>query len=62
MEKRLSEALGEQVRRESGLGAALDVEEPQRTITRLEQQTLDLKASSEDARSNWRLPGKPTSG
>ena len=60
LERRLSEALGEKVRRQSGLGAAPDVEELQRTITGLEQQALDLNASSEDARSNWRLPGKPT--
>lgn len=37
LEKRLSEALGGQVWRESGLGAPTDVEELQRTITRLEQ-------------------------
>jgi DNA polymerase (family 10) len=43
-----AEALGQQVWRESGLGAAADVEELQRTITRLEQQTLDLKASLEE--------------
>lgn len=48
LEKRLSEALGRQVWRESGLGAPADVEELQRTITRLEQQTLDLKASLEE--------------
>ncbi|MGP4091226.1 hypothetical protein [Streptomyces sp. KR55] len=48
MEKRLSEALGEQVWRESGLGAPADVEELQRTITRLEQQTVDLTASLEE--------------
>ncbi|MGW5657840.1 hypothetical protein [Streptomyces humi] len=35
-----------QVWRESGLGVT-DVEELQRTITRLEQQTVDLKASLE---------------
>ncbi|MDX2826635.1 hypothetical protein PV416_37580 [Streptomyces ipomoeae] len=48
LEKRLSEALGEQVWRESGLGAPADVEELQRTITRLEQQTVDLKAVLEE--------------
>lgn len=47
LEKRLSEALGEQVWRGSGLGAPVDVEELQRTITRLEQQTVDLTASLE---------------
>ncbi|MEU1403734.1 hypothetical protein ABZ471_15425 [Streptomyces sp. NPDC005728] len=48
MEKRLSEALGEQAWRESGLGAPTDVEELQRTITRLGQQTVDLRASLEE--------------
>lgn len=48
LEKRLSEALGEQVWRESGLGAPADVEELQRTITRLEHQTVDLKAVLEE--------------
>jgi hypothetical protein len=48
LEKRLSGALGEQVWRESGLGAPADVEALQRTITRLEQQTVELKASLEE--------------
>lgn len=48
LEKRLSVALGEQIWRESGLGAPADVEELQRTITRLEQQTVALKASLEE--------------
>ncbi|GAA3840942.1 hypothetical protein [Streptomyces chiangmaiensis] len=48
LEKRLSEALGEQVWRDSGLGAPADVEELQRTITRLEQQAVDLTASLEE--------------
>ncbi|MFG3016763.1 hypothetical protein ACGFZB_41190 [Streptomyces cinerochromogenes] len=48
LEKRLSEALGEQVWCEFGLGAPADVGELQRTITRLEQQTVDLKAVLEE--------------
>jgi hypothetical protein len=48
LEKRLSEALGEQVWRESGLGAPADVGELQRTITRLEQQTVEMKAALEE--------------
>jgi hypothetical protein len=48
LEKRLSEALGEQVWRESGLGAPADVEELQQTVTRLEQQTVGLRASLEE--------------
>lgn len=48
LEKRLSEALGEQIWRESGVGAPADFEELQRTISRLEQQTGDLTASLEE--------------
>lgn len=48
LEKRLSEALGEQVWHESGLGAPTDVEEHQQTVIRLEQQTVDLRASLEE--------------
>jgi hypothetical protein len=36
LERRLSEALGEQVWRESGFGAPADIDELQRRITRLE--------------------------
>ncbi|WP_329550600.1 hypothetical protein [Streptomyces sp. NBC_00696] len=48
LERRLSEALGEQVWRESGLGAPAAVEELQQTVTRLQQQAVDLKASLEE--------------
>ncbi|MFD8110283.1 hypothetical protein [Streptomyces microflavus] len=48
LETRLSEALGEQAWRESGLGGPADVEELQRMITRLEQQAIDLTASLEE--------------
>jgi chromosome segregation ATPase len=48
LENRLFEAMGEQVWRESGLGAPADIEELQRTITRLEQQTVDLTVSLEE--------------
>ncbi|MGV9343119.1 DUF6262 family protein [Streptomyces sp. NPDC003688] len=48
LEKRLSEVLGEQVWRESGLGAPADIEELQRTIIRLEQQTIDLTGALEE--------------
>ncbi|MER6126273.1 DUF6262 family protein [Streptomyces sp. NPDC001795] len=48
LEKRLSEALGEQVWRESGLGAPADVEELQQTVNRLEQQAVGLRASLEE--------------
>ncbi|MCG7204445.1 hypothetical protein [Streptomyces arenae] len=48
LEKRLSVELREQVWRSSGLGAPADAEERQRTIIRLEQQTVDLKAALEE--------------
>lgn len=48
LEERLSKALGEQVWQESGLGSSADVEELQRTITHLEQQTAGLTASLEE--------------
>ncbi|MBV9162419.1 MAG: hypothetical protein JO281_12890 [Pseudonocardiales bacterium] len=43
LEKRLSEALGEQAWRESGLGAPLDVDALNQKITHLEQQAIDLR-------------------
>jgi hypothetical protein len=43
LEKRLSEALGEQAWRESGLGAPPDIDALQQKITHLEQQAADLK-------------------
>ncbi len=46
LEKRLSEALGEQAWRESGLGAPADT--LNRKITELEQQALDLRLQIEE--------------
>jgi len=43
LEKRLSEALGEQTWRESGLGAPADIDALNQKITHLEQQTADLR-------------------
>ena len=43
LEKRLSEALGEQAWRNSGLGAPLDIDALNQKITHLEQQALDLR-------------------
>ncbi|WP_291408888.1 hypothetical protein [Actinophytocola sp.] len=43
MEKKLSELLGEQAWRESGLGAPADIEQLQRRIADLEQQVVDLR-------------------
>jgi transposase-like protein len=43
LEKKLSELLGEQAWRESGLGAPADIDELHRHITNLEQQVVDLR-------------------
>lgn len=48
LEKNLSELMGEQVWRESGLGAPADVEQLQRRITQLEQQVVDLRGQLEE--------------
>ncbi|HXL93795.1 MAG TPA: hypothetical protein VN969_33095 [Streptosporangiaceae bacterium] len=43
LERRLSEALGEQAWRESGLGAPADIDALNQKITHLEQQAADLR-------------------
>jgi polyhydroxyalkanoate synthesis regulator phasin len=43
LETKLSELLGEQVWRKSGLGARADIDQLQRRITELEQQVVDLR-------------------
>ena len=43
LERRLSQALGEQAWRESGLGAPADIDELHQQIALLEQRTIDLK-------------------
>lgn len=43
LEKRLSEALGDQAWRESGLGAPADIDALSQKITSLEQQATDLR-------------------
>lgn len=43
LEKRLSEAFGEQTWRESGLGAPADIETLHQRISQLEQHNLDLR-------------------
>jgi hypothetical protein len=43
LERRLSEALGEQTWRESGLGAPIDIDALHQRITHLEQQGIDLQ-------------------
>jgi hypothetical protein len=45
LEKRLSEALGEQAWRESGLGVPADIDALTQQITHLEQQGVDLRTS-----------------
>jgi chromosome segregation ATPase len=48
LEKRLSQALGDQAWRESGLGAPSDVDVLNQKITHLEQQILDLRLQLEE--------------
>jgi hypothetical protein len=48
LEQRLSQALGEAVWRDSGLGAPLDVDALQRRITELEQANLSLRAQLDE--------------
>ena len=48
LETRLSEALGEQAWRESGLGAPADIDALGQQITHLEQQAIDLRIQLEE--------------
>ena len=48
LEKRLSEALGDQAWRESGLGAPADTDALSQQITHLEQQAIDLRLQPEE--------------
>jgi hypothetical protein len=48
LEKRLSEALGDQAWRESGLGAPADTDALSQKITHLEQQAIDLRLQLEE--------------
>jgi hypothetical protein len=48
LEKRLSEALGEEVWRESGLSAPADIDALNQKITHLEQQVTDLRQQVEE--------------
>ncbi|GAB3950295.1 DUF6262 family protein [Streptomyces sparsus] len=52
LQRRLSEAMGEQVWRESGLGAPADLDALGRTVTRLEQKNVELKRELEDVRTD----------
>jgi Family of unknown function (DUF6262) len=48
LEKRLSEALGDQAWRESGLATPVDIDALKQQITRLEQQVIDLRLTIEE--------------
>ena len=48
LEQRLSEALGEQTWRESGLGTPADSDALNQKITHLEQQAIDLRLQLEE--------------
>ncbi|MGW2426674.1 DUF6262 family protein [Streptomyces sp. NPDC001709] len=48
LERRLSELMGEQTWRESGLGTPADIEELQHTVTRLEQRNVELASKLEE--------------
>ena len=48
LEHRLSEALGEQVWRESGLGTPIDIDALQQRIVHLEQQVTDMRLELEE--------------
>ena len=48
LEQRLSDALGEQAWRESGLGAPADIDALNQKITHLEQQAADLRLQLEE--------------
>ncbi|MFB8128594.1 hypothetical protein [Streptomyces mirabilis] len=48
LEKRLSEQLGEQARRESGLGSPPDIDQLQRRIAMLEQELVEKSRELEE--------------
>jgi len=48
LEKRLSETLGEQAWRDSGLGAPADIDALTQQITHLEQQVIDMRLQLEE--------------
>ncbi|MFF2146330.1 hypothetical protein [Kitasatospora sp. NPDC058190] len=52
LEQRLSQMMGEQIWRESGLGTADGVEKLQQRIVQLEQQKGDLKLKLEEAQED----------
>ena len=60
LERRLSEALGEAVWKESGLGAPLDIDSLQRRITELEHANVELRRTFGNVTTSWTQPGRPT--
>jgi Family of unknown function (DUF6262) len=60
LEKKLSELLGEQAWRESGLGAPADIDQLQRRISDLEQQVSTFEARSRNGTKNSTRPERPT--
>ncbi|WP_406467818.1 DUF6262 family protein [Streptomyces sp. NBC_01594] len=52
LQRRLSEAMGEQVWHESGLGAPADLDALERKVARLEQENVDLKRELEEVRTD----------
>ncbi|MFI2437555.1 hypothetical protein [Streptomyces sp. NPDC018693] len=52
LERRVSQALGQQAWRESSLGAPTDIREVQRTITRLEQRNVELTDALEQRQAD----------
>ena len=53
LEKRLSETLGEQAWRESGLAAPADIDALNQKISQLEQQVIDLRLQVEEQGSRF---------
>jgi hypothetical protein len=60
LERRLSEALGEQAWRESGLGTPADIDALNQKITHLEQQATDLKLQLTELDEDLAPHGPPT--
>ncbi|MFE2738778.1 DUF6262 family protein [Streptomyces sp. NPDC059349] len=52
LQRRLSEAMGERVWKEAGLGAPADLDALERKTTRLEQENAELKGELEEARAD----------
>jgi hypothetical protein len=58
--RRLSEALGEEVFRASGLGGPDETEALRGRVAELEQTTVDLRQQFQSEPRNWTPPGPPT--